>query len=114
MTDNFFCIFFLFCRETQEKFDIKIENDTITYRERKSYTFVPEKSSGSETDMLFAPNLPALVRISFVALLLDGETTSWINQKVIVKYECCFVFVFVHESHEHLHIPLHTSTSYSN
>lgn len=60
-------------KETQEKFDIKIENDTITYRERKSYTFVPEKSSGSETDMLFAPNLPALVVINFLKAANTAE-----------------------------------------
>lgn len=53
-------------RETQEKFAIQIENGTISYRERKSYTFVPEKSSGSENDTLFTPNIPAVVVMNFL------------------------------------------------
>ena len=58
----------MFCRETQEKFDIKIQNGTITYKERKTYTFVPEKSSGLENDTLYTTNIPVLVSANFICL----------------------------------------------
>jgi len=46
-------------RQYRHKVDLKWgDDDTIAYREMKSYEFVPEMSSGSEEDVVTFPNIP--------------------------------------------------------
>ncbi|GAB1602937.1 scavenger receptor class B member 1-like [Argonauta hians] len=53
-------------REEIEKFNVTLENGTISYRENKYYVFEPNKSAGIESDVITMPNLPVLTVIHFV------------------------------------------------
>ncbi|KAK7866496.1 hypothetical protein R5R35_014360 [Gryllus longicercus] len=53
--------------ETLEKVNLIWNNNgTITFQERRNYKFVPELSSGWETDRLVVPNIPLLSAVAVV------------------------------------------------
>lgn len=52
-----------YSRETIERVNVKFnDNGTMTYQDKKTYTFSEELSAGSEWDSVTVPNMPFLVR----------------------------------------------------
>lgn len=55
-------------REKLEKVNVTFhgDGDTVSYREKRLFTFVPEESVGTEEDVFVVPNVPLLTGISLV------------------------------------------------
>jgi len=48
---------YVYFRERRLKYDIVWnDNGTVTYRQNRTFHFVPDMSFGSEEDMFYAPN----------------------------------------------------------
>ncbi|KAK3921940.1 Scavenger receptor class B member 1 [Frankliniella fusca] len=53
--------------ETLEHVNVRFnDNDTMTFKEKRAYTFLPEISAGSEGDIIVVPNLPLICAIARV------------------------------------------------
>nr|CAD7405667.1 unnamed protein product [Timema cristinae] len=49
------------CSETVEKVNIVFNDDsTLTFQENRTYQFLPEKSAGSEDDLIITPSIPLI------------------------------------------------------
>ncbi|KAJ8887576.1 hypothetical protein PR048_013793 [Dryococelus australis] len=54
-------------REFMEKVDVEFNNDnTVTYRENRSYVFLPEMSSGKEDDVIVSPKITTISATSML------------------------------------------------
>lgn len=53
--------------EALEHVDVRFnDNDTMSFREKRTFTFLPELSNGSEDDVIVVPNLPLICAIARV------------------------------------------------
>lgn len=65
--------------EKQRKLVTNIDRDTVTYRDNRSYQFVPNRSNGSLSDSLYMLNIPLVA----VDNLVRRQLPSGVSQTVI-------------------------------
>lgn len=67
------------CREFRHKINITFNNnDTVSFREHRSFQFQPAKSQGSESDYIVLPNILVLVRL-LAGALFPGACGRWLE-----------------------------------